>query len=125
MALWKPFRGSRADLDAVAKHDGYVYFCDDGALFFDYVDANNVLQRKQISAKEAETIMGASLATILNSSDAEIPTSKAVLDTINEKVTRKNLGIYVQATEPEDAPVGTFWIDTSVANTASVEGVEF
>ena len=49
MALWKPFRGSRADLDAVPKHDGYVYFCDDGALFFDYVDADGNLQRKQIN----------------------------------------------------------------------------
>ena len=85
MALWKPFRGNRASLDAVEKHDGYVYFCiDDGSLFFDYVDAEGNLQRKQISAKDAETITGASLSTILNSSDVEIPTSKAVLDAIAE-----------------------------------------
>ena len=59
MALWKPFRGNRIALDAVEKHDGYVYFCvDDGALFFDYVDADGNLQRKQINAKEAETIIG-------------------------------------------------------------------
>ena len=50
MALWKPFRGSRADLDSVPKHDGYVYFCDDGSLHFDYVDADGNLQRKQINA---------------------------------------------------------------------------
>lgn len=57
MALWKPFRGNRTDLDVVEKHDGYVYFCiDDGALFFDYADADGNLQRKQISAKDAETL---------------------------------------------------------------------
>lgn len=50
MALWKPFRGNRADLDSVPKHDGYVYFCDDGSLHFDYVDLDGNLQRKQINA---------------------------------------------------------------------------
>lgn len=50
MALWKPFRGKRADLDAVEKHDGYIYFTvDDASLFFDYVDAEGNLQRKQIN----------------------------------------------------------------------------
>lgn len=62
MALWKPFKGNRTSLDATEKHDGYVYFCiDDGSLFFDYVDSDGNLQRKQISAKDAETIMGKSL----------------------------------------------------------------
>lgn len=65
MALWKPFKGNRAGLDAVEKHDGYVYFCiDDGSLFFDYVDSDGNLQRKQINAKDAETIMGKSLAEL-------------------------------------------------------------
>lgn len=58
MALWKPFRGSRDNLDTVDKHDGYVYFCiDDGSLFFDYMDANGVLQRKQITVQEAEKLL--------------------------------------------------------------------
>lgn len=58
MALWKPFRGSRDTLGTVDKHDGYVYFCtDDGSLFFDYTDASGVLQRKQITAKEAEKLL--------------------------------------------------------------------
>ena len=65
MALWKPFRGSRTALDSVEKHDGYVYFCiDDGSLFFDYVDSDGNLQRKQINAKDAETLMGMSLEEI-------------------------------------------------------------
>lgn len=84
MALWKPFRGSRTDLDAVPRHDGYVYFCDDGSLHFDYVDANGDLQRKQINAKEAEKLLGYSISTVLNSSDAEIPTSKTVLKAIDD-----------------------------------------
>lgn len=68
MALWKPFRGNRADLDAVEKHDGYIYFCtDDGSLFFDYTDAEGNLQRKQISAKDAETLSGLSLDEIKES----------------------------------------------------------
>jgi hypothetical protein len=68
MALWKPFRGNRADLDVVEKHDGYVYFCvDDGSLFFDYTDADGTLQRKQISASDAETLTGLSLDEIKES----------------------------------------------------------
>lgn len=65
MALWKPFRGNRIALDTVEKHDGYVYFCtDDGTLFFDYVDSDDNLQRKQISAKDAETLTGLTLDEI-------------------------------------------------------------
>lgn len=89
MALWKPFRGNRADLKDVKKHDGYVYFCtDDGTLFFDYTDADGKLQRKQINAKEAEKILGYEISTALSSTsgDKEIPTSKAAFDAINDKV---------------------------------------
>ena len=68
MALWKPFRGNRTTLDTVEKHDGYVYFCvDDGSLFFDYIDTNGDLQRKQINAKDCETIMGKSLEELKKS----------------------------------------------------------
>jgi len=50
MALFKPFRGARADLPA-EKHDGYAYFCtDDGTFHIDYIDENGVLQRKQVCA---------------------------------------------------------------------------
>lgn len=58
MALWKPFRGSRADLDAVPMHDGYVYFCDDGSLHFDYADSDGNLQRKQINADTLTGYLG-------------------------------------------------------------------
>ena len=38
------------------------------------------------NSKDAETLTGASLSTILNHSDVEIPTSKAVLDALDGKV---------------------------------------
>jgi hypothetical protein len=83
MALWKPFRGSRASLDTLPLHSGYVYFCtDDGSLFFDYPDAEGNVYRKQINAKQAESLLGYSIATALNSVDTELPTSKAVSDAI-------------------------------------------
>lgn len=65
--------------------DGWAYFCTDTAEFFiDYADSNNVLHRKQINSKNAETLSGASLAQILNANELEIPSSKAVLDALNE-----------------------------------------
>lgn len=61
MALFKQMRGKRVDLDAQELHDGYAYFCtDDGTFHIDYVDTDGNLQRKQINAQDAETIMGLS-----------------------------------------------------------------
>ena len=113
MALWKPFRGNRTALDTIEKHDGYIYFCvDDGSLFFDYVDSNGTLQRKQINAKEAESLLGYSITDTLNSNSNEIPTSDAVMNAINS-VTADDLGIYVQAQEPSEAVAGDIWVDTA------------
>lgn len=84
MALFKPFRGSRKSLDTQELHDGYAYFCtDDGTFHIDYVDDSGNLQRKQINANEAQKLIGYDIATVLNPSDAEIPTSKAILDKLN------------------------------------------
>lgn len=56
MALFKPFRGSRAALEAREKHDGYAYFCtDDGTFHIDYVDSDGNLQRKQINKFAGKT----------------------------------------------------------------------
>ena len=67
MALFKPFRGNRSALDSVPKKDGNAYFCVDDATFhIDYMDADGVLQRKQINAADAETLSGASLESIKN-----------------------------------------------------------
>ena len=91
MALWKPFRGNRADLDSVEKHDGYVYFCiDDATLFFDYTDADGTLQRKQINAKDAETLTGMSLDEIKES--IVVPSAKV---THNEDLLSNILETYI------------------------------
>ena len=51
MALFKPMMGNSSALDSQAKQAGYAWFCtDDGSFHIDYVDANGVLQRKQINA---------------------------------------------------------------------------
>lgn len=58
MALFKSLRGKRSNLPST-KTDGYAYFCtDDGTFWIDYTDDSGVVQRKQINAKDAETIMG-------------------------------------------------------------------
>lgn len=92
MSLWKPFKGTVEELNAtIEKHDGYVYFCtSDGSLFFDFNDGTGNIQRKQITAKEAEAIIGHPITKYLDVSTtekkAEIPTSKAVANFVKGKV---------------------------------------
>jgi hypothetical protein len=84
--------------------------------YIDYEDENGEVQRQALNAQDAQTLTGASLATILNSSDIEIPTSKAVLDALHEYVDNKtadDFGIFVQPQEPTDAVPGDIWIDTA------------
>ena len=96
MSLFKPFMGTRANLDAVEKHAGYAYFCtDDGSFHIDYIDAEGVLQRKQINAKEAEALIGYSIVTALADSDVEIPTSSAVLNVLTNYVKMSDIDAYI------------------------------
>jgi hypothetical protein len=136
MALWKPFRGNRADLDAVAKHDGYVYFCvDDATLFFDYIDTDGTLQRKQINAKDAETFTGLSLDEIKKSINYNdlidkpalegLATETYVDEAIESYSLSRDLQIYIQATTPTDANIGAIWVDPSVTSPMMAEEVEF
>lgn len=86
MALFKVSKGIKANLPSV-KTEGYCWYTTDDSLFYiDYKDENGTLQRKALNAKDAETLTGASLSTILNSSDVEIPTSKAVLDALEKYI---------------------------------------
>ena len=80
--LFKILHGdaSRISTDITPYHEGYCYVTHSGEF---YVDMNN--ERVKLNAKDTETIMGASLATILSDTDLEIPTSKAVLDAIDTK----------------------------------------
>lgn len=84
MALFKISKGLKANLPATKTVGHCWYTIDDSMFYIDYEDENGVVQRKALNAKNTEMISGASLATILNASDVEIPTSKAVLDAINE-----------------------------------------
>ena len=86
MALFKISKGLKANLPST-KTEGYCWYTTDDSLFYiDYKDENGTLQRKALNAKDAETLTGASLSTILNSSDVEIPTSKAVLDALEKYI---------------------------------------
>lgn len=67
MALFKPLKGTRTSLNSQPLHDGYAYFCtDDGSFHIDYTDADGNLQRKQLNAKDAETLCGKSLTELQN-----------------------------------------------------------
>lgn len=119
MALFKISKGLKANLPS-AKTAGHCWYTIDDSLFYiDYEDSNGNVQRKAINAKDAETLTGASLKTILNSSDIEIPTSNAVLTALQNKSDvghsheMDDLGIYVQDTEPTDAVPGDIWVDTA------------
>ena len=91
MALFKISKGLKANLPS-AKTAGYCWYTTDDSLFYiDYEDENGVVQRKALNAKDAETLTGASLATILNSSDVEIPTSKAVLTALSDFATNDSV----------------------------------
>lgn len=68
MALFKVLKGNRSALSAQALHDGYAYFCvDDGSFHIDVTDSEGVLQRKQVNAKDAETLTGMTLEEIQKS----------------------------------------------------------
>ena len=91
MTLFKPYRGSRAAVDARPLQDGHAYFCtDDGSFHIDFTDAAGKLQRKQLTATEAEKLLGYDVVTVLNDSDKEIPTSKAVLTALSSQVLTKD-----------------------------------
>lgn len=82
MALFKVSKGLRENLPQQIT-EGYCWYTyDDSKFYIDYLDEDGELNRKALNAEEAERLSGASLSTILNSSDIEIPTSKAVLDAI-------------------------------------------
>lgn len=85
MALFKISKGLKANLPSTKKVGNCWYTTDDSLFYIDYEDENGVVQRKALNAKDAETITGASLATILNSTDLEIPTSKTVLNALAGK----------------------------------------
>lgn len=89
--LFKILHGdpSNISLDITPFHEGWAYVTHDGFFYIDLnigtVEVPNN-QRIKLNAGQAESITGYSIATILNSSDVEIPTSKAVLNTLESIV---------------------------------------
>lgn len=107
MALWKPFRGNRTTLNSIEKHDGYIYFCvDDGSLFFDYTDTDGNLQRKQLNAKQAESLLGYDISATLNDNTTEIPTSYAVFEKLKDYVLTSNLAAVATSGLIDDLSIG-------------------
>lgn len=112
MALFKVSKGLNTNLPETLT-EGYCWYTyNDSKFYIDFKDENGVLSRKALNAQEAEKLTGYDIATILNSSEVEIPTSQAVLNAI-DGLTADDLGIYVQDTEPTDAEDGAIWIDTA------------
>ena len=109
--LFKILHGdaSRISTNITPYHEGYCYVTHNGDF---YVDMND--ERVKLNAKDAETIMGASLATILSNTDLEIPTSNAVLSAI-EAATE----VYVGPTQPTDPNIKV-WINTAEDGTGVV-----
>lgn len=109
--LFKILHGdaSRISTDITPYHEGYCYVTHSGEF---YVDMNN--ERVKLNAKDTETIMGASLATILSNTDLEIPTSSAVYSAI-ESATE----VYVGPTQPTDPNIKV-WINTAEEGTGVV-----
>lgn len=91
MALFKISKGSKNNLPTTLT-EGYCWYTyDDSKFYIDFKDANGVLQRKALNAKEAEQLVGYTIATILSSSEVEIPTSKAVFDALANKADKKHI----------------------------------
>ncbi len=88
--LFKILHGdpSNISLEVTPFHEGWAYVTHDG---FFYIDLNVGTeespdnQRLKINANEAEKLLGYDIATVLNDSDIEIPTSRAVLDALTQK----------------------------------------
>lgn len=91
MALFKISKGLSANLPTAKVEGNCWWTIDDSKFYIDYKDENGILQRKALNAQDAETLTGASLATILNSNELEIPTSKAVLDELANYATVTSL----------------------------------
>lgn len=102
MALFKPFRGSRTSLDAVELHDGHAYFCiDDGSFHIDYADSEGNLHRKQINAKDAETLCGMTFDQIIEAANANaaavLSEAQAYTDAAMENATTQDVAVLHEA----------------------------
>lgn len=116
MALFKISKGSKNNLPSILTEGFCWYTYDDSKFYIDHKDESGKLVRKALNAQDAETLTGASLATILNSSEVEIPTSKAVLDALSNYYTKSQIDNYELITTSDiDAICGTTIQDTTAS----------
>ena len=121
MALFKISKGLKANLP-LTKTAGYCWYTTDDSLFYiDYEDENGELLRKALNAKDAETIMGASLASILNNSEVEIPTSQAVLNQLENYAQIDNVVSYANIQNTTDEQQAVARINISAAKSTIVQ----
>ena len=117
--LFKILHGdeSRISTDITPFHEGYCYVTHDGFMYIDMNIGTKAApnhQRVKLNAKQAESLLGYSISTILNSSDTEIPTSKAVLDALSNYYTNSQIDNYEFITvEDIDAICGATILDTT------------
>jgi hypothetical protein len=114
MALFKVSKGTASRLPSALKEGHCWYTYDDSKFYIEYKDDDGVLQRKALNANDAETLSGASLATILNNNALEIPTSKAVFDAIGASQI-----VHVGPDMPTDPNIKV-WINTAEEGTGVV-----
>ena len=72
MALFKISKGLKANLPSAKTVGNCWYTIDDSLFYIDYEDVNGEVQRKALNAKDAETLSGVSLSTLLSEVDGKI-----------------------------------------------------
>ena len=116
MALFKSLRGKRENLPS-SKTDGYAYFCtDDGTFWIDYTDDSGVVQRKQINAKDAETIMGHTV-------EIDVPSNAKFTDTTYPEATITISGLMSAADKVKlngiEAEANKTIVDSTLSSTST------
>lgn len=98
--LFKILHGdaSRISTEITPFHEGYCYVTHQGHMYIDMnlgtaESPNN--QRVKLNANQAESILGYSISTVLNSSDIEIPTSSAVVSALADYVKTSDIESYI------------------------------
>ena len=81
MALFKILHGDDSEIstEITPYHEGYCYATYSGDF---YIDMNN--EHVKLNANDSDTLDGARLVKVWNSSDTEIPTSSAVYSAISQ-----------------------------------------
>lgn len=119
MALFKISKGLASKLPTTLTEGFCWYTTDDSKFYIDFKNEKGELERKALNAQEAAKLTGYDISTLINASDIEIPTSKAVWDFVKTSTQLENIGIYIGAEEPTDPNI-KIWINTTEDGTGVV-----